>query len=140
MSGDTTVSKDILGHYARRLTQEERGRLDSDQEVLSEYRKGKLEQEAKKNWDLFYKRNSTHFFKDRHWITREFPELLEPLLEWDKHGGGGGGRVQRVYLEAGCGVGNAVFPLMEENKELFVCACDFSPKAIELLKVMQISQ
>ena len=137
-------TKDILGHYARRLTQEERGRLDSDQGVLSDYRKGKLEKEAKKNWDLFYKRNSTHFFKDRHWITREFPELLEPLLECDRHddggsggvGGGGGGRAQRVYLEAGCGVGNTVFPLMEENKELFVCACDFSPKAIQLLKVI----
>ena len=37
----------------------------------------KLEHEARKNWDLFYKRNTTHFFKDRHWLTREFPQLVE---------------------------------------------------------------
>jgi len=28
-------------------------------------------------WDLFYKRNSTHFFKDRHWTLREFEEIKE---------------------------------------------------------------
>ncbi|KAJ3414578.1 Methyltransferase-like protein 6 [Chytridiales sp. JEL 0842] len=35
----------------------------------------KLRKEAGKNWDLFYKRNTTNFFKDRHWTWREFPEL-----------------------------------------------------------------
>jgi len=28
-----------------------------------------------KNWDMFYKRNQTNFFKDRHWTEREFGEL-----------------------------------------------------------------
>ena len=36
----------------------------------------KLETDARKNWDLFYKRNETKFFKDRHWTTREFQELI----------------------------------------------------------------
>ena len=36
----------------------------------------KLEADARKNWDLFYKRNETKFFKDRHWTTREFQELI----------------------------------------------------------------
>jgi hypothetical protein len=44
--------------------------------LVSEFRAVKLESEAKKSWDLFYKRNQTKFFKDRHWTTREFQELL----------------------------------------------------------------
>ncbi|XP_069814422.1 tRNA N(3)-methylcytidine methyltransferase METTL6 isoform X2 [Dendropsophus ebraccatus] len=43
--------------------------------LVSEFKQIKLEKEAQKNWDLFYKRNSTNFFKDRHWTTREFEEL-----------------------------------------------------------------
>ncbi len=39
------------------------------------YLQEKLEKEAQRNWDLFYKRHATHFFKDRHWIMREFPDL-----------------------------------------------------------------
>ena len=42
---------------------------------VSDYKRNKLEKEAKKNWDLFYKRNTTKFFKDRHWTKREFEEL-----------------------------------------------------------------
>ncbi len=30
-----------------------------------------------KNWEKFYKFNKTNFFKDRHYILREFPELKE---------------------------------------------------------------
>ena len=67
------------GHYAKRLAQEEIAILENDTELLSSYKKGKLETDAKKNWDLFYKRNSTNFFKDRHWITREFPEILHEV-------------------------------------------------------------
>ena len=122
------------GHNARQLTQEERQKLEGDSTLISDFKRNKLEQEAKKNWDLFYKRNATHFFKDRHWIMREFPELIEAPPELEKHGGNQSTR--RVLLEAGCGVGNTVFPLIEETKELFIYACDFSPRAIDLLKVV----
>ena len=128
----------FLGHYARKLTEEEKEVLEKDTTCISDYKRGKLEQDAKKNWDLFYKRNSTHFFKDRHWITREFPELLTPVNESNDEGVGslsGNTPCRRSFLEAGCGVGNTVFPLLEENGDLFVYACDFSTKAIELLKV-----
>ena len=66
----------------RTLTEEEMMRLmERDKVCVSNFKREKLEADAKKNWDLFYKRNSTHFFKDRHWITREFPQLREVLHE-----------------------------------------------------------
>ena len=133
--GGCTPQTDVLGHYARQLTEEERVKFEADIAVVSEYKRDKFEREAKKNWDLFYKRNSTHFFKDRHWITREFPELL--LAPSDSDQGDGSPR-KVVLLEAGCGVGNTVFPLLAENNHLFVYACDFSSKAIDLLKVCAI--
>lgn len=132
---------DVLGHHARKLTEKERDSLDKDSVLVCDFKRKKLEHEAKKNWDLFYKRNSTHFFKDRHWITREFSELFQTLSEPENVSEGCGGVIEdtgrvRVCLEAGCGVGNTVFPLMEENKHMFVYACDFSPRAIDLLKVI----
>ncbi|KAJ3315146.1 Methyltransferase-like protein 6 [Boothiomyces sp. JEL0838] len=87
----------------------------------SEFNKERYVREAAKSWNLFYKRNTTNFFKDRHWTEREFPEL---------------GKVgkDRKLLEIGCGVGNFVFPLLKANPELFIYCCDFSPKAIELVQ------
>ncbi|KAJ3329821.1 hypothetical protein HDU76_007089 [Blyttiomyces sp. JEL0837] len=84
----------------------------------------KLINEAAKHWDLFYKRNTTNFFKDRHWTFREFEELSA-----------GGGEVSRKkLLEVGCGVGNFIWPLIEQNPEIFVYACDFSPRAVNFVK------
>lgn len=60
---------------ARGLTPDEQRRLADERALVSDFKQLKLEREAQKNWDLFYKRNSTHFFKDRHWTTREFEEL-----------------------------------------------------------------
>ena len=114
------------GHYARGLTEKEREKLEKDKD-MSCFQRTKLENEARKNWDLFYKRNSTHFFKDRHWITREFPALLRALSDVDQ--------TRPILLEVGCGVGNTVFPLLEENPALFVHACDFSPRAVDFVKV-----
>ena len=60
----------------RELSCHERKRLDDNTKIVSEFKQNKLEKEAQKNWDLFYKRNSTNFFRDRHWTTAEFKELL----------------------------------------------------------------
>ncbi|XP_031568212.1 tRNA N(3)-methylcytidine methyltransferase METTL6-like [Actinia tenebrosa] len=109
----------------RILTENERIKLTKDINLISEFKRNKLEKEAQKNWDLFYKRNSTNFFKDRHWTTREFKELLCSESEQQDN---------KVLLEAGCGVGNFFYPLIEEGHNFYVHACDFSPRAVQFVK------
>ena len=46
-----------------------------DKRIISNFEAARLEKDARKNWDKFYMRNTTNFFKDRHWTTREFEEL-----------------------------------------------------------------
>lgn len=71
-------AKPSSSQHGRILTEQEVEKLKKDTKLVSDFQRNKLEVEAKRNWDLFYKRNQTNFFKDRHWITREFPELLQP--------------------------------------------------------------
>lgn len=68
----------------RVLTEDEKRKLEDDSKVVSDFKQNKLEKEAQKNWDLFYKRNTTNFFKDRHWTTAEFKELLFDSCEVSK--------------------------------------------------------
>lgn len=68
-----------LGHYARPLSEEEVDRLKADGEVVSEFKQRKLELQARANWDKFYHRNETRFFKDRHWTRDEFQELCPDI-------------------------------------------------------------
>lgn len=109
-------------HASRKLTEEERSKLESDSCLVSDFKKNKLEQEAQRNWDLFYKRNSTNFFKDRHWTTREFQELCSHEV-----------LVGKTLFEVGCGVGNTIYPLLKDFPSLFVHACDFSKRAIQFV-------
>ncbi|KAI9564232.1 hypothetical protein GHT06_007970 [Daphnia sinensis] len=116
--------ENIASSSQRVLSEDEQDKLKKqDQNLVSEFKSVKLEAEAKKNWDLFYKRNDTRFFRDRHWTTREFEELL-----------GIEGKGKKILLEVGCGVGNFLFPLLEENEDLFIYGCDFSPRAVEFVK------
>ncbi|XP_075403312.1 tRNA N(3)-cytidine methyltransferase METTL6 isoform X3 [Tenrec ecaudatus] len=110
---------------ARILSSEEEEKLQRDQALVSDFKQQKLEKEAQKNWDLFYKRNSTNFFKDRHWTTREFEELRS-CRDFAEQ--------KLAVLEAGCGVGNCLFPLLEDDLNIFAYACDFSPRAVEHVK------
>jgi methyltransferase-like protein 6 len=42
-------------------------------------------------------------------------------------------------LEIGCGAGNFVFPLLEEaSSHYFIYACDFSTRAVEIVKKHQL--
>lgn len=113
---------------AKQLTDNEKAKLEAQNaRLVSDFQAIKLEKEAKKNWDLFYKRNTTKFFKDRHWSTREFQELLGVSQ--------GDADYKRKLLEIGCGVGNLIFPLIEDKlNDYFIYGLDFSPRAIEIVK------
>jgi len=78
-------------------------------------------------WNGFYSNHQTNFFKDRHYLDSAFPEEFGPSLK------------NRVLVEVGCGVGNALLPLLEEdgdkNEKLWsIYGLDLSSVAIDLLK------
>ncbi|KAF9434778.1 hypothetical protein BGZ76_007417 [Entomortierella beljakovae] len=82
---------------------------------------------AAEYWDKFYTKNENKFFKDRHWLRIEFPELFQ-VIEADAG--------EKNVMEIGCGAGNTMFPLLMESKnpKLFVNACDFSSTAVDVVK------
>lgn len=88
--------------------------------VVPPFWQEKYKREAGKNWDKFYKRNQNKFFKDRHWLQREFPDLAA-LSE------------SQTLLEVGCGVGNLVFPVFAATG-CRVVAADFANTAIYILQ------
>ena len=91
---------------------------------VSEFWRNKYRNEAASYWDCFYKRNTDNFYKDRHYLHHEWPELLGNPLENKTH--------LNLY-EIGSGVGNAVLPLLELNDSLRVSAMDFSANAIAII-------
>ncbi|TFJ87940.1 hypothetical protein NSK_001286 [Nannochloropsis salina CCMP1776] len=181
--------------------------------LLPPHRVKRYETLAGKYWDTFYKNNRDRFFKDRHYLWRDFPDLVPPVLynegsceeraadrpiygghveiknmdvasplplsishqpspssqgrlpassslsasvpslpdrgqslgsevahyaSAEAFGGESGldkpAAHQRVLIELGCGVGNAVFPLLARDPNLFIYAFDFSPRAVAILK------
>ncbi|KAI9490595.1 methyltransferase like 6 [Zychaea mexicana] len=107
-----------LEHHVKRAQEA----IAGDKKEVPPFWINKYKKEAAKNWDIFYKRNTTKFFKDRHWTDREFEELACK------------GDQQVRCLEVGCGVGNFVFPALADNPSLFIYACDFSKRAVEMVK------
>ncbi|KAF2644204.1 methyltransferase [Massarina eburnea CBS 473.64] len=94
---------------------------------VSDFDKSRFNGNPEKWWNLFYKNNKTNFFKNRKWLAQEFPVLDEVAKE---------GAGDAVVLEVGAGAGNSAFPILQksENKGLKIHACDFSKKAVELIR------
>lgn len=102
--------------------------------------------DAALRWDEFYKTKPS-LFKDRHLLRAEFPEMMSehardnprehvpPLqpapsdapLPRDPH-------CDLTLVEAGCGVGNGIFPVLRANYRLFAYAFDYSAKAVDIVK------
>ncbi|KNE69232.1 hypothetical protein AMAG_13617 [Allomyces macrogynus ATCC 38327] len=95
--------------------------LAKDNKPVAPFWVNKYKQNAAKNWDQFYKRNTTNFYKDRHWTEREFPELQF-------------GDEKKVVFEVGCGVGNFIFPLIKSHPNMVAYACDFSATAVSFVQ------
>jgi len=98
----------------------------------------KYKQDLVKNWDRFYRRNEVNFFKDRHWTCKEFEELgaetpvndigLSPRSPSDLDS-----KPRRLIVEIGCGVGNALMPILKTHSDLDAICVDASSRAIEFL-------
>lgn len=99
-------------------------------------------------WDSYYTNNTINGYKDRHYLLREFHELriaLDTVLGVRDDAG----EVQTplsqnaampslILVEVGCGVGNAVIPIIEAYRELppgtfEVYGFDISRVAVRLL-------
>lgn len=78
-------------------------------------------------WNNFYKNNTANFFKDRKWLQQEFP-ILSSITSSSSP--------PATLLEVGAGAGNTAFPILKhnENKNLKIHACDFSKKAVEVIR------
>lgn len=88
----------------------------------------RLENQADQFWNAFYDIHENKFFKDRHWLFTEFPELIScSTANGESH--------DASIFEIGCGVGNTILPIVKHNIDpnLKIFGCDFSPKAIQIL-------
>ena len=107
--------------------------INQDKETLPEEIYVKYETEAAKCWDKFYRWHKNNFFKDRHYLEREIPELSrfkEAHTESEEN--------TFIICEMGCGVGNTLYPL-KVNYPFFrkVYGFDFSKKAIDVIKTAE---
>ncbi|XP_017100403.2 tRNA N(3)-methylcytidine methyltransferase Mettl2 isoform X1 [Drosophila bipectinata] len=130
-----TNSEDVFKHNAWDHVQWDEEQEQAAQAAVAKNSASKMNQEDKdrfqseapKFWDSFYGIHDNRFFKDRHWLFTEFPELA-PLETKTPQ--------ERSIFELGCGVGNTILPLLEHSSEenLKVFGCDFSARAIEILQ------
>lgn len=74
--------------------------LKDQNTIISSYWINNYIRKANTYWHKFYQRNSTHFYKDRHYLHIIFPELLNNAdkLQDDIY--------KTTLLEVGCGVGS----------------------------------
>ena len=104
--------------------------INEDSETLDDRIYTKYEDNAHKFWDIFFKQNGRNFYKDRHYIDREFglEELIAKLKEEKER--------RLRLIEIGCAVGNTIFPLSEKySEDLFIYGFDFSKNAIDLVRI-----
>lgn len=80
------------------------------------------EREAARNWNKFYQHHGTNFFNDRHYLSKAFPDEFPDSKE------------TRNLVEIGCGVGNSILPLLEEDSTWKVWGYDLAKVAVDLMQ------
>ncbi|KAH9601706.1 hypothetical protein LSM04_006357 [Trypanosoma melophagium] len=107
----------------------------------------------KQNWDLYYRNNTINGYRDRHYIIREFHELREKLEQLQR--AKASVKIESsestkeaslfenvLWMEAGCGVGNAILPILEEYGNTpgwGIVGFDISSVAIALLREKRLA-
>lgn len=91
----------------------------------------KKQLDHRKQWDTYYRNNTINGYKDRQYLLREFVELQEAIQDGTPFS----------WMEAGCGVGNAMLPVFEQYggqpNWVSLLGFDISAVAISLLKEKQ---
>ncbi|KAH9910016.1 methyltransferase [Xylariomycetidae sp. FL2044] len=118
---DHVETDDVYKEYAEEQYAKQR------ESPVSDFDKHRFNSDPAKWWNLFYKNNTANFFKNRKWLQQEFP-ILDKVTQEDAG--------PKVVLEVGAGAGNTAFPVLANNKnpQLKVHACDFSKKAVEVMR------
>jgi methyltransferase-like protein 6 len=95
-------------------------------------------------WNRFYQHHATNFFKDRHYLATTFPDefatghivrghqVTNTATSTNGDDPPKPTVISRCWVEIGCGVGNALLPLLEPDKEIQsgvstssdTCRCD----------------
>lgn len=80
----------------------------------------RYEKEAAKSWNRFYQRHQTNFFKDRHYLPKDFPNDFNE-------------DIPKTLVEIGCGVGNCILPLLEQFPKWTIWGFDLSQVGVHLM-------
>jgi tRNAThr (cytosine32-N3)-methyltransferase len=123
MDDDFTVFDDY--EWTKEMTNSAKEMLQRNSNCsMSQLDSGRLLFGIPKYWDLFYRHNRDKFFKQRFYLHKDFPELVELASRGDKF----------ALLEFGCGTGASIFPLIETFPTLHVTGVDLSTTAIHLVQ------
>ena len=71
-------------------------------------------------WELFYKTHGTKFFRDRHYLKKSFEKDLILTSDDETSSSRDGDDESKEVLEIGVGVGNALFPLLLANPNVYI--------------------
>jgi len=90
--------------------------LQASREKCSLRHHATTNKEDEQAWNKFYSQHQTRFFNDRHYLHKAFPEeFCVPETETNNDGGSTN---HRTLVEIGCGVGNLLLPLLEDNNNI----------------------